>query len=158
MRCYTIEELTTALFAAGFSDVKSDHYNSKPWITVIARKWSNMAVRFPEKSQAVELMWMRSSEILHAQYLLTAKEVWQYLLHQITLKRLIAREKVAAHTIQRKHNKYCIVRNGAGAEFYILRQPLRTVLSKLHNRTPLAAIASTARTSFPLWSVIVSKS
>ncbi len=38
MRCYTIEELTTALFAAGFSDVKSDHYDSKPWITVIAKK------------------------------------------------------------------------------------------------------------------------
>lgn len=38
MRCYTIEELTTALFAAGFSDVRSDHHDSKPWITVIARK------------------------------------------------------------------------------------------------------------------------
>ena len=38
MRCYTIEELTTVLFAVGFSDVKSDHYDSKPWITVIAKK------------------------------------------------------------------------------------------------------------------------
>ena len=26
------------LTAAGFSDVRSDHYNGKPWITVTARK------------------------------------------------------------------------------------------------------------------------
>lgn len=38
MKCYTIEEITAALKAASFSDVKSDHYDGKPWITVIARK------------------------------------------------------------------------------------------------------------------------
>ena len=38
MRCYTVEELTAALTAAGFSDMKSDHYDGKPWITVLARK------------------------------------------------------------------------------------------------------------------------
>ena len=38
MKCYTIEELSAALTAAGFSDVKSDRYNGRPWITVIARK------------------------------------------------------------------------------------------------------------------------
>ncbi len=38
MRCYTAEEISAALTAAGFSDVRSDHYNGKPWITVIARK------------------------------------------------------------------------------------------------------------------------
>jgi len=38
MKCYTVEELSAALAAAGFSDVRSDHYNGKPWITVIARK------------------------------------------------------------------------------------------------------------------------
>ncbi len=38
MRCYTAEELSAALTAAGFSDVRSDHYNGKPWVTVIARK------------------------------------------------------------------------------------------------------------------------
>lgn len=38
MKCYTVEEISAALTAAGFSDVRSDHYNGKPWITVIARK------------------------------------------------------------------------------------------------------------------------
>jgi ubiquinone/menaquinone biosynthesis C-methylase UbiE len=38
MKCYTIEEITAALKSAGFSDVRSDHYIGKPWITVIARK------------------------------------------------------------------------------------------------------------------------
>lgn len=38
MKCYTAEEISAALTAAGFSDVRSDHYNGKPWITVIARK------------------------------------------------------------------------------------------------------------------------
>ena len=38
MKCYTIDELSSALRAAGFAEVKSDHYDVKPWITVIARK------------------------------------------------------------------------------------------------------------------------
>jgi hypothetical protein len=38
MRCYTAEEISAALTAAGFSDIRADHYNGKPWITVIARK------------------------------------------------------------------------------------------------------------------------
>lgn len=38
MKCYTIEEISAALTAGGFTDIRSDHYNGKPWITVIARK------------------------------------------------------------------------------------------------------------------------
>ncbi len=38
MKCYTVEEISAALMSAGFSDVRSDHCNGKPWITVIARK------------------------------------------------------------------------------------------------------------------------
>ena len=38
MKCYTAEQIETALKAAGFSKVSSDHHPSKPWITVIARK------------------------------------------------------------------------------------------------------------------------
>ena len=38
MKCYTVDELASALKAAGFTEVISDRYNSKPWITVIARK------------------------------------------------------------------------------------------------------------------------
>ena len=38
MKCYTAEQLETALKAAGFSGVSSDHHPSKPWITIIARK------------------------------------------------------------------------------------------------------------------------
>ena len=38
MKCHTTEEIEEALKAAGFSKVKSDHHNNKPWITVIARK------------------------------------------------------------------------------------------------------------------------
>ena len=38
MKCHTVEELESELKAAGFSDVKSDHHPSKPWITVLARK------------------------------------------------------------------------------------------------------------------------
>lgn len=40
MKCYTVEELTGALTAAGFSEFSSDHYNGKPWITVVARKYN----------------------------------------------------------------------------------------------------------------------
>jgi ubiquinone/menaquinone biosynthesis C-methylase UbiE len=38
MKCYTIEQIESALKAAGFSSVTSDHFNGKPWITVIAVK------------------------------------------------------------------------------------------------------------------------
>ena len=38
MKCYTAEQITDALKAAGFSKVKTDHHKSKPWITVIAKK------------------------------------------------------------------------------------------------------------------------
>jgi len=38
MTCYTIEQIEAALKAAGFSSVTSDHFNGKPWITVIAVK------------------------------------------------------------------------------------------------------------------------
>ncbi len=38
MKCHTIEDIEIALKAAGFSQVKSDHHNSKPWITVVAKK------------------------------------------------------------------------------------------------------------------------
>ncbi|MBQ6233308.1 MAG: class I SAM-dependent methyltransferase, partial [Clostridia bacterium] len=38
MKCYTAEQLETALKAEGFSGVSSDHHPSKPWITIIARK------------------------------------------------------------------------------------------------------------------------
>ncbi len=38
MKCYTAERLETALRAAGFSRVKSEHHPSKPWIAVLAVK------------------------------------------------------------------------------------------------------------------------
>ncbi len=38
MKSHTVEEIEAALKAAGFSEVKSDHHPSKPWITVLARK------------------------------------------------------------------------------------------------------------------------
>ncbi len=38
MKNHTAEEIEAALKAAGFSEVKSDHHPSKPWITVLARK------------------------------------------------------------------------------------------------------------------------
>jgi ubiquinone/menaquinone biosynthesis C-methylase UbiE len=38
MKCYTTEQLVSALKAAGFSEVKKDHHSSKPWITVLAKK------------------------------------------------------------------------------------------------------------------------
>ena len=37
MKCRTAEELTEALNAAGFSDVRIDHHPEKPWLTVLAR-------------------------------------------------------------------------------------------------------------------------
>lgn len=38
MKCYTIEDIERALKNVGFSEVKSDHHHSKPWITVLAKK------------------------------------------------------------------------------------------------------------------------
>ncbi len=38
MKTYTAEKLSTALKAAGFSDVTCDHHPSKPWIALLARK------------------------------------------------------------------------------------------------------------------------
>lgn len=38
MKCHTIEAITAALESAGFSQVVSDHHDSKPWITVVATK------------------------------------------------------------------------------------------------------------------------
>jgi ubiquinone/menaquinone biosynthesis C-methylase UbiE len=38
MKCHTVEAITEALIAADFSEVRSDHHPSKPWITVIAKK------------------------------------------------------------------------------------------------------------------------
>ena len=38
MKCYTAGELTAALQAAGFSEIKTDHHPEKPWIAVLAKK------------------------------------------------------------------------------------------------------------------------
>ncbi|MCR5635130.1 MAG: class I SAM-dependent methyltransferase [Lachnospiraceae bacterium] len=38
MKCYTIEDISLALKNVGFSMVKANHHNSKPWITVLAKK------------------------------------------------------------------------------------------------------------------------
>ena len=38
MKCYTIEQIESALKAAGFSSVTADHFDGKPWICVIAVK------------------------------------------------------------------------------------------------------------------------
>ncbi len=38
MKCYTEQEISSALKAAGFSAVRSNHHAEKPWITVIAKK------------------------------------------------------------------------------------------------------------------------
>jgi len=38
MKCYTAEQLKFALKAAGFSEVRTDHHSSNPWITVLAKK------------------------------------------------------------------------------------------------------------------------
>ncbi|MCR5551541.1 MAG: methyltransferase domain-containing protein [Oscillospiraceae bacterium] len=38
MRCYTAEQLTAALKAAGFSGVRAERHPSRPWLTVLARK------------------------------------------------------------------------------------------------------------------------
>jgi ubiquinone/menaquinone biosynthesis C-methylase UbiE len=38
MKCYTIDDIESAIISAGFKEVKSFHHDSKPWITVIAKK------------------------------------------------------------------------------------------------------------------------
>lgn len=38
MKCYTIEQIESALKAAGFSSVTADHFERKPWICLIAVK------------------------------------------------------------------------------------------------------------------------
>ncbi len=38
MRCYTAQEIESALKTAGFSTVTTDHHWSKPWLTVVAKK------------------------------------------------------------------------------------------------------------------------
>ena len=38
MKCHTVEALSSALKAAGFSSVAVDHFANKPWITVRAEK------------------------------------------------------------------------------------------------------------------------
>ena len=44
MKNYTAEEIEKALKAAGFSEVKSVHHPSKPWIAVLARKKSGEGI------------------------------------------------------------------------------------------------------------------
>ena len=38
MKSYTSQEIEAALRAAGFSEVKTDHHPTKPWIAVLAKK------------------------------------------------------------------------------------------------------------------------
>jgi len=38
MKAHTAEEIEAALKAVGFSEVRSNHHPSRPWITVLARK------------------------------------------------------------------------------------------------------------------------
>ena len=38
MKCYTAEQISDALKAAGFTKIKTDHHKNKPWITVIGEK------------------------------------------------------------------------------------------------------------------------
>ena len=38
MKVYTAEELEAALRKAGFTEVSINHYGSKPWIAVLAKK------------------------------------------------------------------------------------------------------------------------
>ena len=38
MKLYTAEDIEKALKSADFSAVNTDHHESKPWITVLARK------------------------------------------------------------------------------------------------------------------------
>lgn len=38
MKCHTVEELSSALKASGFSSITVDRYPNKPWITAVAEK------------------------------------------------------------------------------------------------------------------------
>ena len=38
MKCHTVNEIESALSVAGFSKIKTDCHESKPWVTVIAKK------------------------------------------------------------------------------------------------------------------------
>ena len=38
MKIYTAEQIKKALETAGFSEIKTDHHSSRPWITVLAKK------------------------------------------------------------------------------------------------------------------------
>ena len=38
MKCHPSEELEKALTTAGFTDIRTDHHSSKPWITILAKK------------------------------------------------------------------------------------------------------------------------
>lgn len=38
MKCYTAEQIEAALKAAGYTKIKVDHHQSKPWLTVLAKK------------------------------------------------------------------------------------------------------------------------
>ena len=38
MHCYTAEELETMLRTAGFSEVQLFRHETKPWLTVLAKK------------------------------------------------------------------------------------------------------------------------
>lgn len=38
MKTYTVEQIEAALKKAGFSEIKTEHHKSKPWITVLASK------------------------------------------------------------------------------------------------------------------------
>jgi len=38
MKCHTIEEISDALTAAGLTVMRAEHHDSKPWISVIAKK------------------------------------------------------------------------------------------------------------------------
>ena len=38
MKCYTAGEITAALCAAGFSEIKAAHHPQKPWLAVVGRK------------------------------------------------------------------------------------------------------------------------
>ena len=38
MKCYTAERIEEALKTAGFSEVVSEHYVSRPWMVILAKK------------------------------------------------------------------------------------------------------------------------
>lgn len=38
MKCHTVEELSSALKASGFSSITVDRYPNKSWITAVAEK------------------------------------------------------------------------------------------------------------------------